>query len=189
MTGGRVARVGAVIALVLSSVVLLETLAGAPNGTSTTRSSVTPLLLARAFGTRTVYVVGSVTCAKSTCLQLYRTGDNDTRYTLVAMPPVSPIPGNATGSLERLVFANALDGYALEGAAAPTSLYATTNGATTWHRVKIPSGDSVYGFTATSHALYALFAHCTRVNQACDSYRLVHSTLRATSWSDRKSVV
>jgi hypothetical protein len=183
MTGERKARVGAVIALVLSSVVLLETLAGAPNGTSTTQNPVTPLLLARALGTRTVYVVGSGTCAKSTCLQLYRTNDGDTRYTLVAMPPVSAIANQGTGSLERLVFANASDGYALEGAPAPTSLYATTNGATTWHPVKIPTGDSVYGFTVTRNALYAVFAHCTRANQACRDYRLVHSTLGATHWT------
>lgn len=161
----------------------MPTLAGAPNGTSTTRRVVTPLLLARALGTRTVYVVGSVACAQATCFQLYRTNDDDTRYTLVTMPPVSPVAHVATGTLQRMVFANALDGFALVGVPAATSLYATSNGAASWHRVKIPSGDSVYGFTATVNTLYAVFAHCTRINQPCRDHRLLHSTLSATNWT------
>ncbi len=174
---------GLVVAFVLTSALLLPTLAGATNGTSTTPRLVTPLLLARALGTRTVYVVSSVTCARTTCFQLYRTSDDDTRYTLVAMPPVSPIAHVATGSLQRMIFANALDGYALVGVPVATSLYATTNGATSWHRVKIPSGESVYGFTATDNTLYAVFAHCARVNQPCRDSRLLHSTLSATDWT------
>lgn len=82
-----------------------------------------------------------------------------------------------------MVFANARDGYALEGAPAATSLYATSNGATSWHQVRIPSGDSVFGFTATDDALYAVFAHCTNADQPCRDYRLLHSTLSATHWS------
>jgi hypothetical protein len=169
--------------LVFSSILLLQTLAGAPNGSSTTRRSVTPLLIARALGTRTLYVVGSVNCAQATCLRLYRTNSDDTTYSRVAMPPVASVAGSGTGALDQLVFANASDGYALVGAPASTSLYITTNGATTWRQATFPLGDSAYGFTATDNALYAVFAHCTRANQPCRDYRLLHSSLLATHWS------
>jgi hypothetical protein len=177
--------VGAVIALVLSSVVLLETLAGAPNGTRTTRNSVTPLLLARALGTRTVYVVGSLKCAQSSCFRLYRTNESASVFSRVATPPITPYSRSSTGNLDKLVFASLRDGYALIGESFPAKLYATSNGARTWHRVRIASKQSILGIAVTTTSLYTVTAQCSTIGAKCHGYRLNRSALAATHWTSR----
>ena len=178
--------------LVLSAIALLSTFVdvSATNATSAPAVLFVPLMLARANSTSTLYVVGSVSCSKLPCLRLYRTHDAvesaidpTPTFTPVTMPPVGWMAQRATGSLMGLVFATPLIGYALEGSAQPQVLYATFNGAKTWQKVKIPSGDIIVGLTATGDHLYALFENCKKSNNGCVSFRVEHSTLSAQKWS------
>ncbi|HVA70003.1 MAG TPA: hypothetical protein VNF08_01595 [Acidimicrobiales bacterium] len=179
------ARAGAVVALVLSTVFFFESFAGAGNGTSTTRSSVTPLLLARALGTRTIYVVGSLKCAQTSCFRLYRTNVSASYFSRVATPPIARYSRSSTGTLDKLVFASPNDGYALVGVSFPMKLYATNNGARTWHRVQMALNQSILGLAVTTTSLYTVTAQCTTIDAQCHDYRLNRSALAATHWTSR----
>jgi hypothetical protein len=84
-----------------------------------------------------------------------------------------------------LVFANAKDGYAVTGANRGT-LYATFNGARSWHKEKDPTTGSLSDLTASSTELYAVTSHCAKQkngNVGCTDYRLLRSPLTALTWS------
>ena len=187
---GHVLRRGVTLLLLAVLVLSWASNTGTASATGTSSKNVVPLMLARANHTGTLYVVGSVPCPRSLCLRLYRaydtvesTIDPDPTFTKVTLPPVRAIAGRVTGSLLGLVFASALIGYALVGSSQAQLLYATFDGATTWHKVKIPVGDSIDGLTATGDHLYALFSNCTKRKRGCVDFQLDHSTLSARTWS------
>jgi hypothetical protein len=181
--------------LVIALLVVLAGLAVAtPRATARASELVafTPLMLTRANSSAVVYVVGSLKCPSVFCLRLLRTSDNGSYFETVSLPPILPNPGSATGTLDRLVFANALDGYALvggsysgEGINPPTVLYATFDGAQKWHRVNIAPSVSIFAFEAAAREIYAVTAHCNGTTLPCKDYRLDRSTLAATKWSTR----
>jgi hypothetical protein len=181
----RAARAGAVIALVLSSVLLLTTLAGAPNGSGITQKSERPVALARALGTGTIYVLGSHKCATSSCFGLYRTTVSASNFTRVSPPPITSLPGSSIGNLDKLVFASPNDGYALVGGCDPSSLFATNNAARTWHRVEIALNQCILGIAVTSTSLYTVTAQCSPIGEKCHGYQLNRSALAATHWTGR----
>jgi len=164
--------------------------ASAVNPRSVSFAPVTLVRAPHATHTSTLYVVGSVKCLRLPCLRLYRTHDAiestidpAPTFTPVTMPPTSWISGRATGSLLGLVFATPLIGYALEGSSEPEVLYATFNGAKTWQKLKIPSGDFIAGFSTTGNHLYALFLNCKKGNEGCVNFQMDHATLSGKKWS------
>lgn len=151
-----------------------------------------PLTLTRAGFSNVIYVVGSTKCSQILCLQLRRTSDNGSHFTTVSLPPIPPNPVMTTGMLTSLIFANANVGYALLGGGDddlsynhPSVLYATFNGAKTWHRETIAKGDSIFAFEATRHEIYAVTAHCHGTTLPCQDYELARSTLAAKNWVGR----
>jgi hypothetical protein len=151
-----------------------------------------PLTLTRAGLSNVIYVVGSTKCSQKLCLRLRRTTDNGTHFTSVSLPPVPPNPEETTGMLTSLVFANANVGYALLGGGPfdvgynqPSVLYATFNGAKTWHKETIAKGDSIFAFEASTSEIYAVTAHCHGTTLPCQDYQLARSTLAAKKWIGR----
>lgn len=151
-----------------------------------------PLSLTRAGLSNVIYVVGSTKCSKILCLRLLRTSDNGSHFTSVSLPPIPPNPVMATGMLTSLVFANANVGYALLGGGDddlgynhPSVLYATFNGAKTWHKETIAKGDSIFAFEASMNEIYAVTAHCHGTTLPCQDYELARSTLAAKNWVGR----
>ncbi len=175
----------------------LMVLAGLTVSTGSTASAArsstfTPLTLTRANSSSVVYVVDSVKCSYVLCLRLQRTSDNGEHFTTVSLPPVPANPESATGMLNKLVFANADVGYALIGGGytdvgynPPSILYATFNGARTWHRETIAKGVGIFAFEATAAEIYAVVAHCKGAGVPCQNYRLERSSLAARKWSGR----
>jgi hypothetical protein len=165
--------------------------ANSPAGASDP-SAFRPLTLTRAGLSNVVYVVGSTKCAQILCLELWRTSDDGTHFTKVSLPPIPPNPEMPTGMLTDLVFANANVGYALLGGGNddlgynhPSVLYATFNGAKTWHKETINKGDSIFAFEASTSEIYAVTAHCHGTTLPCQDYQLARSTLAATKWTGR----
>jgi hypothetical protein len=166
-------------------------MANSPAGASE-RSAFRPLTLTRAGLSNVIYVVGSTKCSQILCLRMLRTSDNASHFTSVSLPPIPPNPETATGMLTSLVFANANVGYALlgggngdEGYNRPSVLYATFNGAKTWHKETIAKGDSIFAFEASTSEIYAVTAHCHGATLPCEDYQLARSTLAAKKWIGR----
>jgi hypothetical protein len=180
--------------LVVALAVILAGLSvGAASGTAAAaRPAFTPLTLTRANSSSVIYVVGSVKCSYVLCLRLHRTGDNGEHFTSVSLPPIAANLGSSTGMLNKLVFANAEVGYALIGGGYtdvgynPLSiLYATFNGARTWHHETIAKGVGIVAFESAANEIYALTAHCRGATLPCQDYRLERSSLVAKKWSGR----
>jgi hypothetical protein len=156
---------------------------------SAAENSFSPRMLVRVGSSAVIYVVGYGPCAKGLCLELLRTNDNGARFVDRTAPPTKAIKYSLVGSLDELVFANALVGYALEGGDGvdnAASLYATFNGARSWTKVQTPAGQQLSRLAASTSAVYAVMMHCAKQsdgNVACTNYRLVHSSLSATHWT------
>jgi hypothetical protein len=147
-------------------------------------STPVPLLLTGVTGTPLTFVVSAkgVNCASGRCLQLQRTSDNGAHFTTLHLPPISSARGSAVGNLGELVFTNLMDGFASLDRANSFNWYATTNGAESWHRVSVASGESILQLVPTHQELYAVIAHCVR-KYTCTDYRLARSTVSATTWA------
>lgn len=179
--------------LVIALLVVLAGLAiAAPPATAGASKpfAFTPLTVTRANSSTVVYVVGSVKCSNVLCLRLLRTSDNGAHFETVSLPPIPANPVSSTGMLDELVFANANDGYALvgggyaaEGYNPPSLIYATFNGARTWHKENIANGVGIFAFEASANEVYAVTAHCVGTKLPCQNYRLNRSALSAKKWT------
>ncbi|MHB1988061.1 MAG: hypothetical protein ACYCSF_08760 [Acidimicrobiales bacterium] len=95
-----------------------------------------------------------------------------------------------TGSVGSLVFANRLDGYALEQSAdyvSGTTVYATTDGGRAWRKVTFGANIGIE-MKASAGEFYALLTRCrgkdTRTTTAtCDSNQLGWSAAGTARWS------
>jgi len=82
---------------------------------------------AAAVGTRDLWVLGDYRCGQDYCNALVRSTDAGKHFTGVAMPPLP-----AQGTVPRLAFANARDGFIyVEGT---PRLYVTQDAGSSWHR-------------------------------------------------------
>jgi hypothetical protein len=156
-------------------------------------SAFRPLTLTRAGLSNVIYVVGSTKCSQILCLRMRRTSDNGSHFTPVSLPPIPSNPVMTTGMLTSLVFASADVGYALVGGGNddlgynhPSVLYATFNGAQTWHKETIAKGDSIFAFETSKSEIYAVTAHCHGTTLPCQDYQLARSTLAAKKWIGRR---
>lgn len=173
-------------ALVVSGLGVARSVAGA---TDAAGSKVWPLLIASAHRQGLFYLLTSDKCGETRCLRLYRTRDIVDRtwdsalhLAQVRMPPYDRLARTPRGFVMAMVFATPKIGYVLEGSSEAQELYVTTNGAHSWQRSPIPRDDTIWGLTATSTHLYALFLHCSSASHGCNYIDLVHAPLRATYW-------
>lgn len=145
-----------------------------------------PQLVARAPGSPVAYVVASFTCAHPLCLRLYRTTVSATHFSLVSLPPVRSSPGSPTGTLASLVFANTNVGYAVVGTGSSTTLYATFDGARSWHRRIVTIPGVIESVAATTTKLYVEVANCAVTVPYCQNFRLATSALSADRWTSAR---
>lgn len=132
-----------------------------------------------------VFVLGTAPCGKHLCGALWL-GSGGLFVARVAPPGVEPgYPGD-TGSVSELVFANALDGYALESPwTTDARAYETTDGGLTWRRVSFGPGDGLVDVVASDGAFYGLLLHCQQkgTSTTCGDYRLARSATGTATWS------
>jgi hypothetical protein len=181
--GKRLTVLFIVAALVTSG--LLGAVSGSAAGAaSSSESSVWPLLIAPVQREGLFYLMTSQRCGSERCLHLYRTRDVERtlRLAQVRMPPYGRLARTRQGTVMAMVFATPKIGYVLEGNSEAQELYVTINGAHSWQRSPIPRDDTVWGLTATSTHLYALFVHCSVASHGCNYLDLEHAPLRATWW-------
>jgi hypothetical protein len=95
---------------------------------------------------------------------------------------VKVVKGSAVGSLDRLVFANLKDGFAVVGEST-LKLYATTNGARSWHEVT-PPRTSWYGLVVTANAILVTTDKCTQHGDSCGDFHEWRSSLKGVHWSE-----
>lgn len=175
-------------AFLLSLVALFASVSpvAATTAASNLARSFTPLLLTRVTSSPVVYLLGSVTCPRSLCLRLYRASDGGTRFEALSLPPYAFRQDFPYGSIEEVVFESVLDGYVSEQSGSTTTLYATFDGARTWHRTLTSRHFGLSDLTATSGSLYAVSMRCAKQangNVGCTHYRLMHSSLTAKHWT------
>lgn len=178
-----------VVVILITSAVVSADAEDAAGSANSSASSVWPLLIASAHRQGLFYLLTSQPCGSQRCLHLYRTRD-DIDYTWdsalrlaqVRMPPYGRLARTPQGTVMAMVFTTPKIGYVLEGNSEAQQLYVTTDGAHSWRRSPIPRNDTIWGLTATSTHLYALFVHCLSASHGCDYIELVHAPLRATYW-------
>jgi len=142
--------------------------------------------MVRAGQSSTILVVATSKCKAAPCVELLRTDNAAHTFTKLSLPPVASYQGNPTGTLDRVVFADEEDGYAVEGRTWNTLLYATHDGGHAWQRVPIPRGADITSIAATSTELYLVTMHCHKQsngNWGCLDYQLLHSPSRSIHWS------
>jgi len=189
MSRTRGTRHRAFRALVLAAVCAVVGTLSVPTTQSSSASSsapVSPLVLTRAASSRVIYLLGSVTCSRTACLRLYRTDDDGAHFQPVSLPPVQRVAGQPTGSIAEILFATPEVGYILEGLGHDSTLYATFDGARTWHQRYATHDVSLEALAATTESLYAVTYRCApqpNGNVGCTHYQLVRSSLGARRWT------
>ncbi len=150
----------------------------------TSRSHVTPSVIARAGTTNVVYVLGTTGCAATTCVRMYRSNVEGTSFTRVTPPPVKVEPGAyAPTSLARLDFANERDGFALVSYGDfGMTLYATSDGAHTWRVVQREDEGQIRVFVSDTQ-IFVSSVHCAPRTMNCTQWVTRRSGLAAATWS------
>lgn len=169
--------------VVAASGAALVPAAGGSSGRSSGRWN--PLLVAAVPGVPTWYVLAARNCGERVCLSLWRTSNDGSDFERVSAPPASTSSALDEGDLNRLVFSNERDGFALVGPSQDDeALYVTTDGARTWRRDQPAAGETVVAITATPSSLYATTARCgTASGASCSRYELARRSLSASRWT------
>ena len=145
----------------LTAVLMFSVLVtGLVTGASSASATLQPLMIVRGGSSDALYVLGNMGCVTASCLRLVRTTDALSSYTAVTLPPVTAVRDTPSGSLGQVVFATALDGYALDEVKGETTLYVTRDGARSWRRQTITSGTVIGGITTTSKSVYVIAIRC-----------------------------
>jgi hypothetical protein len=133
-------------------------------------------IVAAGGSTSTVFVLGKVPCKAGSCAELW--SGQGTNFERVTAPP------NAA-SVSWLVFANALDGYAVvdEYGSGDVAPYATSDGGKTWQRVTIGQGLGTYAVAESDGEFYALLTTCTSTTPCAGGYRLGRSAAGSSTWT------
>lgn len=132
------------------------------------------------------FVLGTSPCGKRLCRELW-SGTGRSFSERVAPPGSVPKYPGDTGTTDELVFANGLDGYALDSIWTDhPSAYATTNGALNWHKVFFGPGVGFASLVASGGLFFfGVLFHCTAVphsSVSCGDYRLARSVAGLTTW-------
>jgi hypothetical protein len=145
-------------------------------GAATKAKTVVNYTLIRAGNTDVVYVLSWAGCEKASCFGLYRTNVSGSPFAAVTLPPMT-----STQRVDRVVFANAQDGYATIGNYFPSTLYMTTNGARSWRKV-MSGHDMTYEVTTTANGLLVSSVQCVPRTDNCGQYTVRRGSLAATHW-------
>jgi photosystem II stability/assembly factor-like uncharacterized protein len=175
--------VGAVYALFVPRVAIGASL---PASELPMSSPLQPWTIVRAGTSDTMYLEAFSICDHTYCPTLLRTEDGGRHFTKVTMPPVSAASGSPVGSLRELVFANAEDGYAIEGQSSDTLAYTTFDGGRNWHKESVLAGPgrTILDFAATSSYFYAVTAASpTSKIGTLHAFEFARSPVASLSWS------
>jgi hypothetical protein len=182
----RVRRAGT---YVIASFLLFAGLAISTRSTSagaTQPSNADPLLATRAGLSQYVYVLWSTSCGSLECFHLQRLDDGGRNSTTGSLPtPLAPSKNYYThGGLEQLVFADVNDGYALVSSPkGSATLYATFDGARSWHREAFVEGEAPESITASNGAFYAVGSvSCPTGHVDCEIWRISRSAVGSHKW-------
>jgi photosystem II stability/assembly factor-like uncharacterized protein len=113
---------------------------------------------------------------------MWRTDGGGAGFDRRTAPPVTEVAGAAAGSLDRMVFANPSDGFAVVGEGT-LKLYATTDGARSWHRITVPEQEWS-GLSVTAHSIFVTTDHCTKRSVICNDYRVWKASLAGVHWTE-----
>jgi hypothetical protein len=140
----------------------------------------TPGKIALASTGRTLFVLGFRQCGGASCPELW----SETGGSFIER--VAP-PRTTQHDLGYLVFANALDGYALESTwTTNPGAYSTTNGGTSWRLVLFGAQVGLVSLVASDGWFYGVTVHCMATKKGsltCDDYRLARSRVGSMTWS------
>jgi uncharacterized membrane protein len=173
-------RITRALKSVVALAALIVAFAGAPAGASSTATSVTLDLVARAGSSDVVYVVA--TCGQNDCLRMYRSNIQGSSFTAVTLPQKVVWGEASTRMLNSVTFATPEDGYALVGPYDHSAVYVTTNGAQSWHQVT-SLDDVVGGMHVATNEIFAMTAQCSIATSNCHNYRVWRSTFTANKWT------
>lgn len=149
---------------------------------ATTPKLVDPLMLVRAGQSNVDYVIWSATCGSTKCYRLQRLSDGGQTSVFVTAPPITSTSVSAN-NLSQLVFANPLDGYAVESAKLGSEVFATFNGGATWQEEQIRPHQVVVWMTATTSNFYAVTNECASPGKSCNNPQLNRSPAASSDWS------
>ncbi|HUZ42306.1 MAG TPA: hypothetical protein VMU68_13060 [Acidimicrobiales bacterium] len=146
-----------------------------------------PQLVVRAGTSNVIYVLYSATCGGTRCYRLTRSANGGQTFAKVTAPPISSEYTNAssvTGSLDQLVFANPEDGYATENFwGTQSTLYATFDGAHSWHQEHIKGAEFIQSLTSSPTAFYVITEHCDPRHTTCTNLQLARTPLQRSAWT------
>jgi len=154
-------------------------------GHAAARTEFVPAEVAEAGSLPQIFVLGTSQCGPRLCLQLWegRAGSFSQRQ---APPSNAPREAGSAGSVERLVFANTSDGYALEPPESPGSAYRyyfTLDGGAKWQLASFGPHATAFAFAASAKDFYAVLADCTGTPEHCSGYRLARSPVASQAWT------
>ena len=155
----------------------------APSIDAASVTSFSPRMLVRVPSKSIVYLVTQDECAKALCLGMWRTSNDGKSFVRRSAPPVTRVVGALAGSLDRVVFATPNDGFAVVGNGS-NILFATTNGARSWHRITSLPGKNWSGLTVSRHSLFVTTDRCTKGDVVCSDYRVWRSSLAGDHWTE-----
>ncbi len=123
------------------------------------------------------YVLGMAPCSNTPCTSMARTTDGGAHWVGIRPPRVDLATDGSTpaGAVSGVRFANSRDGWLFGGA-----LYATHDGAGSWHKLSIGAGTVQQVATDGSQA-YALVGSCSD-SAACTGLRLYSTAVASDSW-------
>ncbi|MGC2485705.1 MAG: hypothetical protein WA359_05650 [Acidimicrobiales bacterium] len=147
-------------------------------------TSLTPIEIVSTGTFPSVYVLGTMGCARPSCLRLISTNVDGERDTPAELPPLHRSSEGLGGTtLQSLSFANGGQGYALVGTTSSMSLYVTRDGAESWHKVPALPGVSFQRITVTGSVVYATMAKCTSFDDHCVDVTIAKSALWPIHWT------
>jgi hypothetical protein len=121
------------------------------------------------------WVLGSAPCASGPCTAIVRTTDGGGSFRSIPAPELAGL--GAPGGEATLRYADHDDGFAFVTGAGG-AFYATHDGGTTWHPLKLAS---LIAFATGGGYVYAVTAHCRPDH--CDRFRFERSPVSRDAWT------
>jgi hypothetical protein len=171
----------------------------ATTGAFPSASSFEPALVAEAGDSSTIFVLGTATCGKRLCPELWRSmnglAGTTESFTKVRAPTNASLRHAGTGSIQMLVFANSSDGYAVEdssgvsvGGSSGGPIFATTNGGRSWHSFRFGPHVFVSDMVTSWSEFYAVLFQCNGSlnggqTSHCGNFKLARSAAGSKKWT------
>ena len=128
------------------------------------------------------WVLGTAPCATPPCTSILRTRDGGTTWEGISAPP-APLTNGTTAGVAHLRFADPLDGWAYGSTPAGSVLYATHDGAISWHAVTLPVGGQLSALEAAAGAVHAV------VISSSGPVRILSASAHSDQWAASPTTV